>query len=652
MITTQQENVRITLPDGSVKELPKGSSGLDLAMQISEGLARNVLAAKVNGEIWDASRPIDKDCTLQLLTWNDTEGKATFWHSSAHLMAEALEALYPGIKFGIGPAIENGYYYDVDFGDKTFSQEDFKAIEDKMLELARQKNEYIRKPVGKSDAVAFFKDKGDEYKLDLLEGLQDGSITFYSQGNFVDLCRGPHIPNTGFIKAVKLMNVAGAYWRGDEKRKQLTRIYGITFPKQKDLIDYLTLLEEAKKRDHRKLGKELELFAFSEKVGMGLPLWLPKGTMLRERLEQFLRKAQVKAGYSPVVTPHIGSKQLYVTSGHWEKYGKDSFQPIRTPDVDEEFLLKPMNCPHHCEIYKTKPRSYKDLPLRLAEFGTVYRYEQSGELHGLTRVRGFTQDDAHIFCRPDQVKDEFIKVIDLVLYVFKALGFEDYTAQISLRHQTEREKYIGDEAHWERAEREIMEAAAEKGLETMIAYGEAAFYGPKLDFMVKDALGRKWQLGTIQVDYQLPNRFELEYTGADNQKHRPVMIHRAPFGSLERFVAVLIEHCAGNFPLWLSPDQIAVLPISEKYAEYAQKVYTSLQEIDIRGFIDNRDEKIGRKIRDAEVSKVPFMLIVGEKEQEEEKISLRKHGQGDLGKFSLEEFTALFTKEVSLNRVS
>jgi threonyl-tRNA synthetase len=652
MITGEQEKIKITLPDGSRRELPKGSSGMDLALQISEGLARNVLAAKVNGEIWDAARPIEKDATVQLLTWNDTEGKATFWHSSAHLMAEALETLYPGIKFGIGPAIENGYYYDVDFGGKAFSQDDFKAIEDKMLDLARQKNEYLRKAISKADAIAYFKEKGDEYKLDLLEGLEDGNITLYTQGNFVDLCRGPHIPNTGFIKAAKLMNVAGAYWRGDEKKKQLTRIYGITFPKQKELTDYLTLLEEAKKRDHRKLGKELELFTFSEKVGMGLPLWLPKGTALRERLEQFLRKAQVKAGYSPVVTPHIGSKQLYVTSGHWDKYGKDSFQPIHTPDEDEEFLLKPMNCPHHCEIYKSKPRSYKDLPLRLAEFGTVYRYEQSGELHGLTRVRGFTQDDAHIFCRPEQVKDEFIKVIDLVLYVFRALGFNDYTAQISLRHQTEREKYIGDEAQWERAEREIMEAANEKGLTTVVAYGEAAFYGPKLDFMVKDALGRKWQLGTIQVDYQLPNRFELEYVGSDNQRHRPVMIHRAPFGSLERFVAVLIEHCAGNFPLWLSPEQIAVLPISEKYAAYAQQVYTTLEEQDIRGFIDNRDEKIGRKIRDSEVSKVPFMLIVGEKEQEEGKVSVRKHGQGDIGSFTVEEFTQFFQKEASIQAVS
>jgi threonyl-tRNA synthetase len=641
-----EEKMKITLPDGSVREMPKGSSGLDVAMQISEGLARNVLAAKVNGEVWDATRPIDQDSQLTLLTWDSPEGKATFWHSSAHLMAEALEALYPGVKFGIGPAIENGYYYDVDLGNYEFSQDDFQKIEDKMLELARQKNPYQRTAVGKSEAIAYFAEKGDEYKLDLLEGLEDGNITFYQQGNFTDLCRGPHIPNTGFIKAVKLMNVAGAYWRGDVNRKQLTRIYAITFPKQKELTDYLTLLEEAKKRDHRKLGKELELFTFSEKVGMGLPLWLPKGTLLRERLEQFLRKAQVKAGYQQVVTPHIGSKQLYVTSGHWEKYGKDSFQPIHTPDEDEEFLLKPMNCPHHCEIYKAKPRSYKDLPLRLAEFGTVYRYEQSGELHGLTRVRGFTQDDAHIFCRPDQVKEEFVKVIDLVLYVFRALGFTDYTAQISLRHQTEREKYIGDEAQWERAEQEIIEAASEKELKTVVAYGEAAFYGPKLDFMVKDALGRRWQLGTIQVDYQLPNRFELEYVGSDSQKHRPVMIHRAPFGSLERFVAVLIEHCAGNFPLWLSPDQIAILPISEKYTDFAKEVFLTLQEKDIKGYLDERDEKIGRKIRDAEVKKVPFMLIVGEKEVAEHKVSIRKHGQGDLGSLSLDEFVKLFQEEV------
>jgi threonyl-tRNA synthetase len=608
-------------------------------------LARNVLAAKVNGEVWDATRPIETDATVQLLTWNDTEGKATFWHSSAHLMAEALEALYPGVKFGIGPAIENGFYYDVDLGGQPFSQEDFAKVETKMLELARQKNAYVRKPVAKTEAIGYFNEKGDPYKLNLLERLEDGSITFYSQGNFVDLCRGPHIPDTGFVKAAKLLNVAGAYWLGDVNSKQLTRIYAITFPKQKELTDYLTLIEEAKKRDHRKIGKEMELFTFSEKVGMGLPLWLPKGTVLRERLENFMRKAQVRAGYLPVVTPHIGSKQLYVTSGHWDKYGKDSFQPIRTPDVDEEFLLKPMNCPHHCEIYKSKPRSYKELPLRLAEFGTVYRYEQSGELHGLTRVRGFTQDDAHIFCRPDQVKEEFVKVIDLVLYTFKALGFEDYVAQISLRHQTERAKYIGDEAHWEQAERDIKEAAAERPLKTTIAYGEAAFYGPKLDFMVRDALGRRWQLGTIQVDYQLPQRFELEYVGSDGARHRPVMIHRAPFGSLERFIAVLIEHCGGNFPLWLAPEQVAVLPISEKYADYASEVFTELQAQDLRGFLDSRDEKIGRKIRDAEVGKVAFMLIVGEKEAAEGKVSVRKHGQGDVGSMTVAEFVQLFKEE-------
>ncbi len=625
--------------------MPKGSTAMDVALQISEGLARNVLAAKVNGEVWDATRPINTDATLQLLTWNDTEGKSTFWHSSAHLMAEALEALYPGVKFGIGPAIENGFYYDVDLGGQPFSQEDFAKVEEKMLELARRKNAYVREPVGKADALKYFTEKGDPYKLDLLERLEDGNITFYTQGNFVDLCRGPHIPDTGFVKAVKLLNVAGAYWLGDVNSKQLTRIYGITFPKQKELTDYLTLLEEAKKRDHRKLGKEMELFTFSEKVGMGLPLWLPKGTVLRERLEGFMRKAQVRAGYQPVVTPHIGSKQLYVTSGHWDKYGADSFQPIRTPDVEEEFMLKPMNCPHHCEIYKAKPRSYRDLPLRLAEFGTVYRYEQSGELHGLTRVRGFTQDDAHIFCRPDQVKEEFVKVIDLVLYTFKALGFDDYVAQISLRHQTDRAKYIGDEAHWEQAEQDIREAAAERPLKTVIAYGEAAFYGPKLDFMVRDALGRRWQLGTIQVDYQLPQRFELEYVGSDGGRHRPVMIHRAPFGSLERFIAVLIEHCGGNFPLWLAPEQIAVLPISEKYADYAAQVFTDLQAQDLRGFVDSRDEKIGRKIRDAEVGKVPYMLIVGEKEAAEGKVSVRKHGQGDVGSMTLTEFVQLFKEE-------
>jgi threonyl-tRNA synthetase len=644
----QDEQIRVTLPDGSVRQYPKGSTGLDIATQISEGLARNVLAAKVNGVVQDATRPIEQDATIQLLTWNDPEGKATFWHSSAHLLAEALEALYPGVKFGIGPAVETGFYYDVDLNGQPFSQEDFKKVEDKMLELARQKQQYIRKPMSKADAIAYFTEKGDPYKLDLLEGLEDGTITFYSQGDFTDLCRGPHIPNTGFIKAAKLMNVAGAYWRGNEKNKQLTRIYAVTYPKQKELDDYLYLLEEAKKRDHRKLGKELELFAFSEKVGQGLPLWLPKGTMLRERLESFLRKAQIRAGYSPVVTPHIGSKQLYVTSGHWEKYGEDSFQPIRTPDPNEEFLLKPMNCPHHCEIYKTKPRSYRDLPLRLAEFGTVYRYEQSGELHGLTRVRGFTQDDAHIFCRPDQVKEEFMKVIDLVMYVFKSLGFDDFSAQISLRDPENKTKYIGSDDLWEKAEAAIIESAAEKGLSTVTELGEAAFYGPKLDFMVRDALGRKWQLGTIQVDYNLPNRFELEYIGADNQKHRPVMIHRAPFGSLERFIAILIENSGGNFPLWLSPDQIAILPISEKYEDYANDLFFNLQEHDIRGFVDLRDEKIGRKIRDAEVNKVPFMLIVGEKEAADGKVSVRRKGQGDLGSMGIDEFVKAFQSEVKL----
>jgi threonyl-tRNA synthetase len=634
--------INITLPDGSVRQYENGVTGLAIAASISEGLARNVLAVKVNKEVWDLSRPIEQDAQVQLLTWNDSEGKATYWHSSAHLMAEALEALYPGVKFGIGPAIENGFYYDIDLGDKQLSQDDFAEIEKKMLELARNKSEFVRRPVPKAEAVAYFTEKGDQYKLDLLEGLEDGSITFYSQGNFVDLCRGPHLPNTGFIKAAKLMNVAGAYWRGDEKSKQLTRVYAITFPKQKDLTEYLERLEEAKRRDHRKLGRELELFAFSEKVGMGLPLWLPKGTMLRERLENFMRKAQTRAGYQQVVTPHIGNKELYITSGHYEKYGADSFQPIRTPNEGEEFFLKPMNCPHHCEIYKTKPRSYRDLPVRLAEFGTVYRYEQSGELHGLTRVRGFTQDDAHIFCRPDQVKEEFTKVIDLVLYVFKALGFEDYTAQISLRDPDNKTKYIGTDEAWEKAERAIIEASHEKGLPTVTEYGEAAFYGPKLDFMVKDALGRRWQLGTIQVDYNLPERFQLEYAAPDNTKQRPVMMHRAPFGSLERFVAVLIEHCAGNFPIWLSPDQFAILPISEKYQEYAEQVYQRLLQEDIRGFVDNRDEKIGRKIRDAEVGKVPYMIIVGEKEQENQIISVRKHGQGDMGNLTVEAFIQNF----------
>ncbi len=639
--------IKISFPDGQVREFEQGITPMDVALSISEGLARNVLAAKIDGEVVDADTTITHDVALQLLTWNDSEGKKTFWHSSAHLMAEAIEAIYPGTKFGIGPAIENGFYYDIDLGDQEFGSDDFKAIEDKMVELARQKSTYARKSVAKSDAIAYFKEKNDEYKLELLEGLEDGKITFYTQGNFTDLCRGPHIPSTGFIKSVKLLSVAGAYWRGDEKRKQMTRIYAITFPKAKELEEYLFLLEEAKRRDHRKLGKELELFAFSEKVGMGLPLWLPKGTILRERLENFLKRAQVRAGYSPVVTPHIGSKELYVTSGHYAKYGKDSFQAIHTPDEGEEYLLKPMNCPHHCEIYKTKPRSYKDLPLRLAEFGTVYRYEQSGELHGLTRVRGFTQDDAHIFCRPDQVEEEFMKVIDLVLYVFKALGFTEYSAQVSLRDRENREKYIGNDEDWDRAENAIIRSAKEKGLPTVVEYGEAAFYGPKLDFMVRDALGRKWQLGTIQVDYQLPQRFELEFTGSDNLKHRPVMIHRAPFGSLERFIAILIENTAGNFPLWLSPDQLAVLPISEKYEDYANEIYLRLQEADLRGYVDHRNEKMGRKIRDAEVGKVPFMIIVGEKEQADGMVSIRKKGEGDLGMMSLDAFMAMAGEEIN-----
>ncbi len=640
-----EAQIKITLPDGAVREYAQGSSAMDVALSISEGLARNVLAAEVNGEVWDANRPIATDANLKLLTWRDEDGKSTFWHSSAHLMAEALESLYPGIKFGIGPAIEHGYYYDVDFGDQEFDSAHLEKIEEKILELARQKNTYERKEVSKSDAVAYFEEKGDEYKLDLLKDLEDGTITFYTQGEFTDLCRGPHIPHTGMVKAVKLLNVAGAYWRGDENRKQLTRIYGITFPKQKELTEYLHMLEEAKKRDHRKLGKELELFTFSEKVGMGLPLWLPKGAKLRERLEAFMRKAQVRAGYDPVVTPHIGHKELYVTSGHYEKYGEDSFQPINTPHEGEEFLLKPMNCPHHCEIFKSKPRSYKDLPVRLAEFGTVYRYEQSGELHGLTRVRGFTQDDAHIFCSQDQVKDEFKKVIDLVLYVFESLGFDDFTAQISLRDPENHEKYIGPDEGWVKAENAIVEAAAEKNLTTVTELGEAAFYGPKLDFMVKDALGRKWQLGTIQVDYNLPERFQLEYVGSDNQKHRPVMIHRAPFGSLERFVAVLIEHCAGDFPLWLTPDQVAILPISEKYADYAQELYKLLESEDITGFVDNRDEKIGRKIRDAEVKKIPIMLIVGEKERDAHEVAVRRHGTGDIGTMKVEDFVKYFNSE-------
>jgi threonyl-tRNA synthetase len=632
--------IKITLPDGSVREYEKGTTSLQIAKSISEGLARNVLAALINNEVWDASRPIQNDSKLNLLTWNDALGKETFWHSSAHLMAEALEALYPGVKFWVGPPLENGFYYDVDLNGQTLSPSDFEKIEQKMLELARKDNTYVRKEISKQDAVKYFKEKGDEYKLDLLERLEDGNISFYTQGEFTDLCRGPHIPSTGFIKAAKILNIAGAYWKGDEKNKMLTRVYGITFPKEKELKEYLTLLEEAKKRDHRKLGKELELFTFSEKVGMGLPLWLPKGAMLRERLIQFMQKAQTAAGYLPVVTPHIAQKELYVCSGHYEKYGQDSFKPIKTPSEGEEFMLKPMNCPHHCEIYKSSPKSYKDLPVRFAEFGTVYRYEQHGELHGLTRVRGFTQDDAHLFVRPDQVKEEFCKVIDLVLHVFNALDFKDYTAQISLRDPENASKYIGSDANWKLAEQAIIDSAKEKNLKTVVELGEAAFYGPKLDFMVKDALGRKWQLGTIQVDYNLPERFELEYTGSDNQKHRPVMIHRAPFGSLERFIAVLIEHCGGNFPLWLTPDQVAILPISEKYNNYAQDVLNLLSKFGIRGFADDRNEKIGKKIRDNEIKKIPFMLVVGEKEEAEQKIAVRAHGKGDIGSFTINDFAA------------
>ena len=640
--------INITLPDGSLKQYESGITAYQIALSISEGLARNVLSAEVNGEVWDANRSIETDATLRLLTWNDDKGKATFWHSSAHLLAEALEALYPGVKLGIGPAIDTGFYYDVDFGAQAFSSDDFKKIEDKMLELARNKSVFTRQPISKADAERYYQEKGDEYKLDLIKDLPDGSITFYTQGGFTDLCRGPHIPHTGFIKAIKLTNVAGAYWRGDETRKQLTRIYGVTFPKQGELKEYLTRIEEAKKRDHRKLGRELGLFTFSEKVGLGLPLWLPKGAILRQKLVDFMQKAQRKAGYDPVVTPHIGHKNLYVTSGHYEKYGADSFQPIHTPQEGEEFLLKPMNCPHHCELYKSRPRSYKELPVRYAEFGTVYRYEQSGELHGLTRVRGFTQDDAHLFCRPDQVKPEFKKVIDLVLYTFNALGFEDFTAQVSLRDPHNKSKYIGSDQNWELAEQAIMEAAEEKGLQTVVETGEAAFYGPKLDFMVKDALGRKWQLGTIQVDYNLPERFELEYTGSDNTKHRPVMIHRAPFGSLERFIAVLIEHTGGQFPLWLAPEQFIVLPVSEKYEEYAKKLLDTINNSDICGLIDFRDEKVGRKIRDAEVKKIPYMLIVGEKEAENGTVSVRKHGEGDLGSMSVDTFIDKLTKEITV----
>ncbi len=638
--------IQITLPDKTVKTFPKGITGQEIAGSISEGLARNVLSVNVNGEVWDLNRPINNDAEIKLNTWDDKDGRATMWHSSAHLMAAAIEELYPGTKFGIGPDVENGFYYDIDLGDRSISSNDFEKIEQKMLEIARRKEKFFRTELPKHEALDFYSKKGDEYKVDLINDLEDGTISFYRSGHFTDLCRGPHLVDTGPIKAVKLLNTAGAYWRGDESRKQLTRVYGISFPKQKMLKEYLEMLEEAKKRDHSKIGRELELFAFSNSVGQGLPLWLPKGAELRENLEIFLKKVQRKAGYLPVISPHIGNKNLYIMSGHYDKYGKDSFKPISTPSEGEEFFLKPMNCPHHCEIYKNKQYSYKDLPVRFAEFGTVYRYEQSGELHGLTRVRGFTQDDAHIFCRPDQVKEEFIAVIDIVLLIFKALDFSDYSVQISLRDPRSMEKYIGTDENWDKAEQAIIEATEEKGLKADIVKGEAAFYGPKLDFMVKDALGRKWQLGTIQVDYNLPDRFELEYIGSDNQKHRPVMIHRAPFGSMERFVAVMIEHCAGNFPLWLTPDQAIILPISEKYEKYAKKVLTLLNNYEIRTLIDERNEKTGKKIRDAETRKIPFMLIVGEKEEAQGTISVRKHGSGDLGTHTIEEFVQMVEQEI------
>ncbi|NBW32720.1 MAG: threonine--tRNA ligase [Cytophagia bacterium] len=641
------DSINVQLPDGSQRTYPPGSTALDVARSLSEGLARQVLAAEVNGEIWDLERRLPATARLRLLKWDDAGARSTFWHSSAHLLAEALEALYPGIRLGIGPAIEQGFYYDIDFGDHVFSSDDFPKVEKKMVELAGQSSAFQRREVPKAEAVAYFEAKGDPYKLELLEGLEDGNITFYTQGGFTDLCRGPHLRDTSAIKAVKLLNTAGAYWRGNEKNKQLTRIYGITFPQAKELEQHLHLLEEARKRDHRKLGKELELFAFSEKVGMGLPLWLPKGAMVREILEQFLRRQQTKAGYVQVVTPHIGHKELYQTSGHWDKYGQDSFRPILTPHEGEEYLLKPMNCPHHCEIYRTKPRSYRDLPLRLAEFGTVYRYEQHGELHGLTRVRGFTQDDAHLFCRDDQVKDEFKKVISLVLRVFDVLGFEKYTAQISLRDPENRTKYIGSDEAWIKAEQAIIEATAEMGMKTVTVPGEAAFYGPKLDFMVHDALGRSWQLGTIQVDYNLPERFDLTYVGADNGRYRPVMIHRAPFGSMERFVALLIEHCAGNFPLWLAPEQVAILPISEKFQEFAEHLQSELMAADIRSSVDHRDEKIGRKIRDAEVQKIPYMLIIGEKEAQTGTVAVRRHGQGQGESLEIPAFVAMLQKELA-----
>jgi threonyl-tRNA synthetase len=640
--------INITFPDGSVRQYAKGVSGYDIARSLSNSLAREVLSINVNGELWDIIRPIEEDATIKLNTWDDPGGKHAFWHSSAHLMAEAIESLYPGTKFGIGPAIENGFYYDVDPGDEVvITDGDLPRIETKMKELASQKLAYERREVSKQEAMQFFGEKGDHYKTELIDELDDGTISFYHQGNFTDLCRGPHLPDTSPIKDIKLLSVAGAYWRGDEQRKQLTRIYGITFPKAKMLEEHLELLEQAKLRDHRKLGKELELFTFSQRVGPGLPLWLPKGAQLRERLEDFLKKVQRDTGYEPVITPHIGQKELWVTSGHYAKYGKDSFQPIHTPQEGEEFLLKPMNCPAHCEIYKSKPRSYKDLPLRLAEFGTVYRYEQSGELHGLTRVRGFTQDDAHIFCRPDQLEEEFMKVIDIILYIFKTLDFTDFVTQVSLRDPEDKEKYIGSDENWKKAEEAILSAVEAKGMNNVVVeHGEAAFYGPKLDFMVKDALGRNWQLGTIQVDYNLPERFELEYIGTDNQKHQPVMIHRAPFGSMERFVAVLIEHTAGKFPLWLTPDQAVILPISEKYHDYAQKVSEFLKNYDIRTLIDERSEKIGKKIRDNELKRIPYLLIVGEKEQEEGSVSVRRQGEGDKGVMSLEEFAHFLQSEV------
>jgi len=650
--------IKITFPDNQVKEYNAGITPIDIAKDISSRLAKEVIAARVNDQEWDVHRSIHEDASISLHKWEDKEGKHAFWHSSAHLLAEALQDLYPGVKFGIGPAIEQGFYYDVDLGnDHVISEKDFPKIEQRMLERAREKKEYIREEVSKEKAIHYYQEKGNEYKVELLNDLEDGTISFYKNGDFTDLCRGPHLPNTSYIKAVKILNTAGAFWRGDEQRKQMTRVYGITFPKQKMLDEYLTLLEEAQKRDHRKLGKELEIFMFSEKVGQGLPMWLPKGTQLRERLEGFLKKVQKEYGYQQVITPHIGQKNLYVTSGHYAKYGKDSFQPIQPPsgekkkesengDNEEEFLLKPMNCPHHCEIYKNFPHSYKDLPYRMAEFGTVYRYEQSGELHGLTRVRGFTQDDAHIFCTPDQLKEEFLKVIDIILYIFKALDFNDFEAQISLHDPDKKDDYIGSDENWEKAEKAIIEASNEKGLDTVIEYGEAAFYGPKLDFMVRDALRRKWQLGTIQVDYNLPERFELEYVGQDNKKHRPVMIHRAPFGSMERFVAVLLEHTAGKFPLWLTPEQAVVLPISEKHNDYAKKVLNFLNNSDIRTLIDERNEKIGKKIRDNELKRIPFLLIIGEKEAENNTISVRKQGEGDLGSMNLDNFINFVHAEV------